>query len=280
MYAPLISVTLPNYNYGRFLAESFETVLSQTYENFEILFVDDGSTDDSRTIAEHYASQDKRIKAVYFDQNRGALPAHKDTWARAQGDLVYQYSSDDALCNTGFFSLGVQALQQYPGAAGFFGVAEIISAETGVSTGYMGHADAEGYLSPKHFLDGFLVSEFFVPGISSLWKKSLIDQMGGYDYRLGPQTDYFINHALPAQAGVVFRRVLFAKARASELRKSFSSSATMEEEMKRLALFSSKMRAITGTRSSMEAEWNHWRRQRAAQLLYKYGNPMRDRKDG
>ena len=53
---PLISVTLPNYNYGRFLTESLQSVLNQTYENFEILFVDDGSTDESREIAERFVA--------------------------------------------------------------------------------------------------------------------------------------------------------------------------------------------------------------------------------
>src|ERR1700689_1308817 len=100
---PLISVTLPNYNHGRFLAEAFDSIISQTYGNWEILFVDDGSTDDSREIAERYASQDARIKPVYFEKNQGAMSAHANAWSRASGDVVYQFSSDDSLVSPDFF---------------------------------------------------------------------------------------------------------------------------------------------------------------------------------
>jgi len=270
--APVISVTLPNYNYGRFLEESLLSVLNQTYPHFEILYVDDGSTDNSVEIAKRLAAQDARIKPVYFEKNRGALVAHADTWSRVAGEIVYQFSSDDALSDPDFFRLGVEALGAHPHAAGFFGAAQMISTETGADLGLMGRA-TPGYIAPEPFLRGFLARGFFVPGISSLWRTSAIHAVGGYDTRLGPQTDYFINHALPSLSGVVFSPRQFARARVSEARASFSSSAKLEDELKRLALFSTKMRNLNPRMPTMEAEWNHWRREQAQSLFAKYAGP-------
>jgi glycosyltransferase involved in cell wall biosynthesis len=269
-HQPLISVTLPNYNYGRFLEEALQAVLKQTYGNFELLFVDDGSTDGSREIAERFARQDSRIKPVYFEKNQGALAAHANTWSRVTGEIVYQYSSDDSIHSDDFFQLGVDALQRHPSAAGMFGVTAMFGTETGQYLGPMGQADVEGFIPARDFLIGFLTRGFFVPGISSLWRKEAIDAVGGYDHRLGPQTDYFINHVLPARSGVVFLRRHFANARVSQARRSFSSSASLEEDLRRFALCAGKIREHTRSFGALEAEWNVWRRAQAKELLARH----------
>jgi glycosyltransferase involved in cell wall biosynthesis len=271
MPTPLISVTLPNYNYGRFLTEALQSVLSQSYGNLEVLFVDDGSTDGSREIAERFAREDRRIKPVYFEKNQGALVAHANTWNRVTGEIVYQFSSDDNVHDPDFFRLGVEAMAAHPQAAGFFGAAAMISTETGQVIGEMGNAKPDGFIAPRPFLKGFLGQGFFVPGISSLWRKRAIDGLGGYDYRLGPQTDYFINHALPAKSGVVFIPRHFANARVSEARKSFSSNTTAQDELRRLALFAGKMKEIARGLGNFEVEWTKWRQDRSNELIQKYG---------
>ena len=268
---PLISVTLPNYNYGKFLAQAFESVLVQSYEHFEILFVDDGSTDESVEIAKDFERRDSRIKAVYFEKNQGVLPAHANTWGRVRGEIVYQYSSDDAVHDRDFFRLGVGALHAFPHAGGFFGPAAMISAETGAAMGPLGGATQEGYLSPATFFKGFLRTNVAVPGISSLWKKSAIDELGGYDYRLGPQADYFINHAIPTRYGVVYCQRTMAIARVSEAKTSYSSNTKLEDQMRRIALFEKKLRGVASHLRQTEDEWRVWRAEQARILLVKYG---------
>jgi len=75
---PLISVTLPNYNYGQFLAPALESILMQSYANFELLVSDDGSTDESAAIIRNYAAQDRRLKPVYNTVCPG--PVHSESW--------------------------------------------------------------------------------------------------------------------------------------------------------------------------------------------------------
>ncbi|HXG36600.1 MAG TPA: glycosyltransferase, partial [Dehalococcoidia bacterium] len=58
---PLVSVLIPNYNYGQYISDAIESVLNQTYQNFEIVICDDGSTDNSLEAIRRYAEQDNRI---------------------------------------------------------------------------------------------------------------------------------------------------------------------------------------------------------------------------
>ena len=268
---PLISVTLPNYNYGHYLAQAFDSVLMQTYENFEILFTDDGSTDGSVEIAQRYAREDPRIKANYFPKNQGVQVAHAATWRRVQGEIVYQFSSDDYIFSPDFFRLGVDAMTAHPRVAGFFGRSNVIVAETGESRALSGKAEPEGYVSPDVFLRGFLAKDFWVPGISSLWRKREIEAVGGYDSRLGPSADYFINHTLPSRCGVVFNPTVVAHTRIAFTRKTYSSGASLDAELRTFALCAMKMRQLVPNSQDLETEWGYWRRQRAMYLVNRHG---------
>ena len=81
-----------NYNYGNFIAEALESVLSQTYRNFELIVVDDGSTDNSREVISLYG--DPRIQTV-FKENGGQASAFNAGMKNAKGALVAFLDSDD-----------------------------------------------------------------------------------------------------------------------------------------------------------------------------------------
>jgi teichuronic acid biosynthesis glycosyltransferase TuaG len=67
---PLVSVIMPAHNAGKYLNESINSVIGQTYSNWELIIVDDGSTDTTATIANEYAANDPRIKYFYQEQGR------------------------------------------------------------------------------------------------------------------------------------------------------------------------------------------------------------------
>src|SRR6266852_6280716 len=71
---PLISLLTANYNYARYLGEAIESALGQTYTNFELIVCDDGSTDNSCEVAEHYVRRDPRVRLVR-KQNGGQVSA-------------------------------------------------------------------------------------------------------------------------------------------------------------------------------------------------------------
>ena len=66
-----IAVILANYNHAAFITQAFEGVLSQTYQNWRLWVVDDGSTDESWSLIERYRDRDSRIIIERFPQNRG-----------------------------------------------------------------------------------------------------------------------------------------------------------------------------------------------------------------
>ena len=88
---PLVSVIIDNYNYGHFLSQAIESVLNQTYQNFELIVVDDGSTDNSRQIIESYG---EKLIAI-FQKNGGQGAAFNTGIAKAQGESICLLDSDD-----------------------------------------------------------------------------------------------------------------------------------------------------------------------------------------
>ncbi|MBQ7999661.1 MAG: glycosyltransferase family 2 protein [Ruminococcus sp.] len=95
---PLVSVVIPVYNAENYIRTCIEQILSQTYKNMEIIFVDDGSTDNSRRICLEYADKDSRI-VVYSKENGGVSSARNMGIEKATGDFLLFLDSDDWLEN-------------------------------------------------------------------------------------------------------------------------------------------------------------------------------------
>jgi len=89
---PLVSVILCNYNYGNFITQTIESVLSQTYRHFELIVVDDGSEDNSKEIISSF--NDHRIQTI-FSQNFGQAAAFNTAFGMAKGDIICFIDSDD-----------------------------------------------------------------------------------------------------------------------------------------------------------------------------------------
>lgn len=91
---PLVSVIIPSYNHGRFLHQTIQSVLQQTYSTLELIIIDDGSSDDSWALIQAAASEDPRIRA-YHQENQGAHAAINRGLALAQGEFLCILNSDD-----------------------------------------------------------------------------------------------------------------------------------------------------------------------------------------
>jgi len=90
----LISIIVPIFNSGKYLFECIESICNQTYENLEIILIDDGSTDGSRDICTQWAQKDSRIRVIH-QNNQGAAKARNVGILVAQGELIYFVDSDD-----------------------------------------------------------------------------------------------------------------------------------------------------------------------------------------
>ncbi|GHV66304.1 putative teichuronic acid biosynthesis glycosyltransferase TuaG [Spirochaetia bacterium] len=90
-----ISIITPNYNCSRFIAQTIESVLAQTYQNWEMLIIDDCSTDGSYEIALEYAKKDSRIKVYRMEHNSGAALCRNKAIELSQGQYLAFLDSDD-----------------------------------------------------------------------------------------------------------------------------------------------------------------------------------------
>src|SRR5919112_3168501 len=88
----LVSVIIPSYNHAHYLGEAIESVLSQSYRNFEIIVVDDGSTDNTSEVASHY----EEVRLVR-QENRGLAGARNSGLAEAEGEYLVFLDADDRL---------------------------------------------------------------------------------------------------------------------------------------------------------------------------------------
>ncbi|MDR0199264.1 MAG: glycosyltransferase [Streptococcaceae bacterium] len=93
---PLISVIIPIYNVEAYLKECLESVLAQTYAYLEIILIDDGSTDGSKTIAEAYQAKDSRVHLIQ-QENLGLSGARNTGLDAAKGDYFLFVDSDDVI---------------------------------------------------------------------------------------------------------------------------------------------------------------------------------------
>lgn len=100
---PRFSIIIPVFNVEKFLHQCIGSVLSQTYRNFELLLVNDGSTDTSGEICEKFKSKDSRITVIH-KSNGGQSDARNVGLKMAVGDYVFFIDSDDYLINNGVFN--------------------------------------------------------------------------------------------------------------------------------------------------------------------------------
>ena len=90
-----ISIIMSTYNSEQYLSKSIESILNQTYKDFEFLILDDGSTDNTPEIVKNYSKKDKRIKFFKNDKNLGLTPSLNTLIQNSSGNVIARQDSDD-----------------------------------------------------------------------------------------------------------------------------------------------------------------------------------------
>jgi glycosyltransferase involved in cell wall biosynthesis len=102
---PLVSVLMTAFNREKFIREAIESVLASSYRNFELIIVDDGSSDATVSVAESYAATDSRVKVFINEQNLGDYPNRNRAASYAKGKYLKYLDSDDLI-----YPYGLEAL--------------------------------------------------------------------------------------------------------------------------------------------------------------------------
>ena len=190
---PAVSVIIPSYNHGRYLEHRIESVLQQSYEDFEIIILDDASTDNSKAIIEKWVERDRRIRFYPSDNNSGSTFVQWNKGVRlAKANLVWIAELDDVAA-PGFLHRMVQAHNTNTDVALAFCQSNRMN-DVGEISGtwkfFTDDLDSELFLrdfvmNGIEFIERFLVHRNVIPNASAVvFKKNVYDEVQGGEERL------------------------------------------------------------------------------------------------
>lgn len=186
MPRPRVSVVCPFFNAQAYLAEAIESVLAQGYRDFELLLVDDGSTDGSRSIAGGFADRDPdRVRILEHEgrANRGTTVSRNLALGQAQGELVAFIDADDRWRQSKLADQ-VALLDRLPGVHAVCGAVNFWSSHAGGADVVVptGHARNRPVAPPEALLEVYPLGKADPPCPSDLiMRRSIVDAIGGFE---------------------------------------------------------------------------------------------------
>src|SRR3712207_6191103 len=111
--SPKVSIGLPVYNGEKFIREAIDSILNQTFEDFELIISDNASTDETAAICQTYAAQDRRVRYFRNLENIGAAGNHNRVFEAASGKY-FKWAAHDDLCGPNFVAECVNVLDRDP----------------------------------------------------------------------------------------------------------------------------------------------------------------------
>ncbi|CAA6813600.1 MAG: Unknown protein [uncultured Sulfurovum sp.] len=175
--SPLITIYITNYNYGKYIQQAIESVLKQSFQDFEILIIDDGSTDNSKKIINQYLSYDK-IKIIY-QQNLGLTKSNNKALDLANGKYIMRLDADDILLENSL-EIFINEFKKDSSLGMIFGNWYVIDEYNNI------------IFEQKRFDFENEVSLLDQPahGACTMFKTEFLQELGGYDESLTRQDGY------------------------------------------------------------------------------------------
>jgi glycosyltransferase involved in cell wall biosynthesis len=186
---PLVSFVVPCYRLGHFLRECVDSILDQTYENYEVVIMDDFSPDDTPSIARSF--NDPRVVHIRNTRNLGHLANYNEGIRRARGDYVWLISADDKLIKPYVLSRFVTLLCD-DANIGFVFCPTIRFSGSG-ELGLQGlHGEQDVIWRGFEFLRQHLVYGNSVPAPAALARRECYDKVGGFPLDLPFAGDWYM----------------------------------------------------------------------------------------
>ena len=176
-----ISVVMPVYNCAKYVREAIESILNQTYKDFEFLIINDGSTDETSEILNEYAKKDSRIKIIY-QPNSGIVVALNKGLNEAKGEWIFRMDGDDISLSYRF-ETQIEIIKKNPALVLLGGWYQQINAENiplEISKCPTAHEDLVRNLETRRS---------FFPHSSACFKRDIVLGIGGYRERFRHSED-------------------------------------------------------------------------------------------
>jgi glycosyltransferase involved in cell wall biosynthesis len=229
--APLVSVIIPAYNAEAFIGRTLNSVLSQTYQNLEVLVVDDGSHDRTPTMVQAIAQTDDRVRLIQ-QTNAGVAAARNLGIQNAQGEFIAPIDADDLWYPDALEKL-VARFQASDSQVGVVYVWAVDIDERDQPTGGFHAATINGSVYKTLICHNFLGN-----ASATLIRKSCLDRIGGYNTQLKAQNaqgcedwDLYLRLAEQYKFGVVPEFLVGYRKIASSMSGDFSKMARSQQLM-------------------------------------------------
>lgn len=199
---PLVSVIIPNYNHARFLNERIDSILNQTYKNFELIILDDKSNDDSRCVIESYKANPHVSHIIFNEQNSGSTFIQWNKgFSLAKGELILIAESDDK-ADVNLLEKSVRTLIENPKAVLCFCKSIVIDENGSIQNRelYSGKKWRDSFvMNGKNFIRRNMLSGNSICNASAvLFHKSCLDNLDQnyMKYKASGDRAFWINIAL------------------------------------------------------------------------------------
>lgn len=196
IHPPLISVIIPSYDYGHLIAETLRCLQAQSYENWECLIVDDGSTDNTAAVVNSFVAEDARFQ--YFSQANQRQAAARNLGLKESKGSYVQFLDSDDLIEQSKLELQVNYLEQHPEVDIVYSSVRYFSSENPaerlISRRYSMWDDGEAWMpeisgAGQTLLPALLQNNIMVVN-SPLVRRRVIDSIGTFDVTLTPVEDW------------------------------------------------------------------------------------------
>lgn len=212
MEMPLISVLMTAYNREKYIADAIESVLASTYTRFELIIVDDCSTDNTVLIARNFERKDSRIRVFVNEKNLGDYPNRNRAASYAKGEFLLYLDSDDKIYKEGLERC-INVMLAFPDAS--FGM-RLFNKECEPF-----EINSEEVIQ-KHFFESSILT--IGPG-GTILKKAFFDAIGQYPVKYGPANDMYFNLKAACQTKMVlipFEYMFYRRHEGQEINNRFS----------------------------------------------------------
>jgi glycosyltransferase involved in cell wall biosynthesis len=239
---PLVSVVIPCYNQAHFLGEAIESVLAQTYPHFEIVVVDDGSTDNTAAVVTGYPG------VRYFRQENQGLSAARNTGLRHTiGKRLVFLDADDRLMPCAL-EIGLACFRDHPECAFVYGHSRFMTFD-----GSLFHWQPRPRVEGDYYLALLRGCPIFATG-SVMYRREVFESVTGFNPSLSPAADYELYYRIARQFPIRCHNQTTV-----EYRKHGASMTRRGELMLRYNL------------AALRAQWKHVRRSTQQKEAYKTG---------
>lgn len=204
MAAPLITTIIPTFRRPGLLKRAIESVLCQTFRDFQVCIYDNASGDETASVVAEFARQDPRIKYHCHAQNIGA--GANFNYGLARVDTPYfSFLSDDDILLPEFYETALAGFDSFPDA-GFFAGSTIVMNDAGeILTVPLDLWPREGYFAPPDGLLQLINSKLPV-WTSILFRKAVTDQVGAVDHEVGAPGDFDYQLKVASRSPLVVSR--------------------------------------------------------------------------